>query len=269
MKTLPHPLIRAAALAAALSLTGCASITAPDMDYAAPAASVTQTATGVNRLFSRFTGSIGVASASLTRAGGAGAAPTVGYLGVTGATSTYRFDAPAAAPYAAGDTLSVTWSGDTINIIGGRAKVNKTATYRFVTGTLRVETPRYGLQPGESGRVCVALLPNAAAATTVTLTSSMFPVTPTTLTIPAGQSKATASATTTADGFACPMSTSNSSSGTIGPVPPPPCTAQNGATASASYGGTTLTGCGRLFRTCCGISHSCAAPGATTPSICP
>ncbi len=120
MKTLHHSLMAAAGLAAALSLTGCASITAPDMDYAAPAPSVTQTATGVNRLFSRFTGSIGVASASLTRAGGAGAAPTVAYLGVTGATSTYRFDAPAAAPYATGDTLSVTWSGDTINIIGSR-----------------------------------------------------------------------------------------------------------------------------------------------------
>lgn len=268
MKTLYRLLIAAAGLAAALSLTGCASITAPDMDYAAPAPSVTQTATGVNRLFSRFTGSIGVASASLTRAGGAGAAPTVAYLGVTGATSTYRFDA--APPYAAGDTLSVTWSGDTINIIGSRAKLSKTATYRFVTGTLRVETPRYGLQPGESGRVCVGLLPNAAAATTVQLASSMFPggVTPTTLTIPAGRSKATASATATADGFTC-STTTDTTTGTAGPVPSPRCTAQNGVTASANYGGVTLTDCASLSRNCCGISYSCAAPGPTLPSICP
>src|SRR5688572_7019644 len=107
MKTLRHFRIGAGAvgLAAVLSVTGCASISAPNMDFAAPAPSVTLTATGVSKLFTRFTGSVGVASVSLTRAGGPGAAPTVAYLGVTGATSTYRFDTPAA-PYAAGDTLN-------------------------------------------------------------------------------------------------------------------------------------------------------------------
>jgi hypothetical protein len=267
MKTQHRSLIKAAGLAAALSLTGCASITAPDMDYAAPAPSVTLTATGVSRLFSRFTGSVGVAATSLTRAGAPGAAPAVAYIGVTGATSTYRFDA--APPYADGDALSITWSGNTIDLFGRHSTTRLTATYRFVNGVLRVETPRYGLGPGKSGRVCVALLPNAAADTTVTLASSMFPVTPTTLTIPAGRSKATASATTTADGFSCPTTSTGSSAGTAGPVPSTPCTAQNGVTATASYGGTTLTGCGGLSRSCCGISYSCVAPGSSVPSICP
>ena len=254
-------------MCACLIMASCASITATDNTLnAAPVPSITLSATEVDRFFSRFTSSLAVKSATLN---GTAAAVTANALPPSGMTYTYSF-APTAAPFRDGDVLVVVWQGDTT-----AGSVEATTTNRFANATLKVETPWAGLNPGETGKVCVQFVDAASKPVTmptavqVTLSTTVFPgggLTPTTLTVPAGASRPTVAANLTANAFACPGMGSNV---TFGFPYTPPCTAAQGVMATANFGGSMMTACEPTGGTCCGVNgHHCGGP-PPPPSICP
>jgi hypothetical protein len=253
----------AAGLALAVLAGGCARITAPPMDFAGPAHSVDVKATEVNAFFSHFTGDL-TATVSVQHTGPVAPAASVALAGSANSTSTVRLNAVPI--FSTGDILTVTWSAPAKTLVGSAYTITQTAVYRIVTATLQVQPPWGGLPPGGSGKVCVALLPNAPANANVTLTSSVVSVSPALLQIPAGQSKATAAATATAAGFTCPRPQATGVS--PGSSQPAACSGRNGVVASASFGGITVQGCALTGPTCCGVTEQCSAP-APPASICP
>jgi hypothetical protein len=185
--------------------------------------------------------------------------------GTTAGVSTVRLGA--APIFAVGDIVSVTWSGNAKTLAGAAYVITQAATYRIQTAALVVQTPWGGLGPGASGKVCVALQPNAPSDVTVTLDSSVVSVTPTTLHIAAGQPRAAAAATATIGGFSCPLP---SSGATTGAPQPPRCDGSNGVTATATLGGFSIHGCGNTGQSCCGVNgHTCASAIPPPPSLCP
>ncbi len=253
--------ILGAAMAAALLISGCAKITAPNMDFAGPTPSVDVNGTEIGAAFSHFTGDLTV-SVAVRHAGPVTPATSAASAGSVGGTTTFRLSG--VPTFTVGDVLTVIWSGPAKTIVGSAYMLTRSAQYRIVAGTLQVQTPSGGLNPGQSGRVCVALLPNAPANANVTLRSSVVSVTPATLHIPAGQSKATAAATANIGGFTCPIKTTSASGAA------PVCNATNGVTASATFGGITIQGCGFTGQSCCGVNgQTCAGPTAPPPSVCP
>lgn len=255
----------AAVTGTALLLGGCAKISAPNVDFAGPTASFDVKATAVNALFSHFTGDLAVSSVSVQHTGPAAPAASAVAAGTTAGVSTVRLGA--APIFAVGDIVSVTWSGNAKTLAGAAYVITQAATYRIQTAALVVQTPWGGLGPGASGKVCVALQPNAPSDVTVTLDSSVVSVTPTTLHIAAGQPRASAAATATIGGFSCPLP---SSAATAGAPQPPRCDGSNGVTATATLGGFSIHGCGNTGQSCCGVNgHTCASAIPPPPSLCP
>lgn len=251
--------VRPLAMLAAVLLAACARISAPGMDFAGPTPSVDVKATQVDAPFSHFTGGL-AASVRVQHAGPV--PPTASALpaGPTTGTATYRLGAEPA--FTVGDVVTVIWSAQAQTLLGAPHTVTQRAQYRIVAASLQVQAPAAGLRPGQSGTVCVALLPNAPAGAHVTLRSSAVSVAPTVLQVPAGQAKATAAATATMGGFSCPVKSGGARSD------PAPCGAGNGVVASATFGGVTVQGCTRIAQTCCGVTETCAS-GPAPPSICP
>jgi hypothetical protein len=244
---------------------GCAKISAPSIDYAGPTPSVDIKATAQDALFSHFTGALTVTSISLQHAGPAAPAASSLVAGTSGGTTTVRLSA--APTFSVGDIVTVNWSGNAVTLVGAHYVIAQTTQYRILTASLKVQTPWGGLGPNGSGKVCVALLPNAPSDVTVTLDSSVVSVAPTTLRIAAGQPSASTAANATIGGFTCPMPTTGAAS----TVPQPPrCDGTNGVTATATLGGVSIHGCGNTGQSCCGIDgHVCGSTVAPPASICP
>ena len=257
--------MRTAALSAVTLLMGaCAKITAPGVDFAGPTPSFDARATAVDALFSHFTGDLTISAVSVQHAGPAAPAISSAAAGSSAGVTTVRLSATPT--FSVGDSVSLTWSGTAKTLVGASYVVTHKATYRILTAALIVQTPWGGLAPGASGKVCVALEPNAPSAVNVTLDSAVVAVTPTTLHITAGQPKATAAATATIGGFSCPLPSSGAASAV---VEPPRCDRSNGVVATATLGGVAIHGCGTTGPSCCGVNgHSCGAP-APPPSLCP
>ncbi len=254
--------VRLLAALAALLPAACAKIAATGMDFAGPTPSVDVKATQVDTLFSHFTGGL-AARVSVQHAGPVPPTPSAQPAGPTSGTATYRLGAVPA--FSVDDVITVTWSAPAKTLLGARYTVTQSAQYRIVAATLQVQAPPAGLRPGESGKVCVALLPNAPAAANVTLHSSAVALAPALLHIPAGQAKATAAATATQGGLTCPAQDAGAGS----TAAPAPCSAGNGVVASATFGGVTVQGCATTALNCCGVTHSCGTPAPPPPSICP
>lgn len=257
--------MRTAAMIALPLLTGaCAKISAPSVDFAGPTPSFDARATAVDALFSHFTGELTVSAVSVQHAGPAAPTTSTGAAGTSAGVTTVRLSA--APTFSVGDVVSVTWSGNAKTLVGASYGVTQSATYRILTAALRVQTPWGGLAPGASGKVCVALEPNAPSAVNVTLDSAAVALTPTTLHIAAGQPSAATAATATIGGFSCPLP---SGGGAIGVAQPPRCDRSNGVVATATLGGVAIHGCGNTGPSCCGVNgQTCSAP-APPPSLCP
>ncbi len=262
--------LRVTAIWCYLAIAACASIRATDTQVTGPVQTVTLTATGVDNFFSRFTGSPDVKSASVQLATGATGPATTTAIIPIGSTVSYAFQ-PAIPPFHNGDILTVVWKGNTTS-----GTVEKTTTHRFVNPVLKVQTPWYGLNPGETGSVCIEFTDAAnipvqvVLSTPVQLTSTVFPggVSPTTLTVAAGQSKPANRANITASNFACPKPSGGAILGGILP-PRPPCDASRGVVATAVYDGQLLSACAEAGETCCGVGTThCTGPAAPA-SICP
>jgi hypothetical protein len=254
----------AAILAAALGMGACAKINAPSVDFAGPTPSFDARATAVDALFSHFTGELTVSAVSLQHAGPVAPATSSAAAGTSAGVTTVRLSA--APTFSAGDVVSVTWSGNAKPLVGASYLITQSATYRIQTAALVVQTPWGGLGPGASGKVCVALEPNAPSAVNVTLDSAVVAVTPATLPIAAGQPRAAAAATATIGGFSCPLP---SGGGAVGVAQPPRCDRSNGVVATATLGGFVIHGCGNTGPSCCGVNgQTCGAP-APPPSLCP
>ena len=257
------PMRTSAIIATALVLGGCAKITAPNTDFAGPTPSFDVKATAVNALFSRFTSDLTVAAVSVQHAGPAAPAATSAAAGTSAGVSTVRLSA--APTFSVGDSVTVTWSGNAQTLVGSSYAVKQSATYRILTAVLLVQAPWGGLGPGASGRVCVALEPNAPNDVNVTLNSTAVAVTPATLHIAAGQPKASAAATATIGGFSCPLEVSGAA-----PAQTPRCDSSNGIVATATLGGVSIHGCGNTGKSCCGVNgQSCASAIPPPPSVCP
>ncbi|HEY2808720.1 MAG TPA: hypothetical protein VGI91_07975 [Steroidobacteraceae bacterium] len=255
----------AALLGIGLLLCGCAKISAPNLDYAGPTPSLDVKATAVNALFSHFTGELAVSAIALQHQGPAAPATASVTAGSSAGSSTVRLSA--APTFSVGDIVTVTWSGAAKTLVGSSYLITQQATYRILTAALKVQTPWGGLGPGASGKVCVALEPNAPSAVSVTLDSSAVAVAPTTLSIAAGQPKASSAATATMEGFSCPAAPASGTA--AGPAQPLPCDSRNGVLATATLGGLAIHGCGPTGQSCCGVGgHSCSAP-PPPPSLCP
>jgi hypothetical protein len=238
-------------------LPSCAEIQSADATFVSLSPQVTGQAIGIDKAFSRiWTGPV-VKSAVLSSGGTVLVLSQGTANNVTNATFK-----PQAGTFGAGDILTVTWHSDTRDILGNTGSADKTVNYKFINPQLGLETPG-GLRPGETGKVCVALTPNVAVTTTVQLQTTVFPLSVGSLTVPANATKPVNFATVTADAFSCPFPT-----GVAGLIPP--CNSDNGIQATALYGGATLTACGSVGRTCCGVGNSqCAEYHAPPPSICP
>jgi hypothetical protein len=256
----------AASIAAGLFLGGCAQISAPSLDYAGPTASLDIKATAINGLLSHFTGGLTVTSVSLQHAGPAAPVPSAATAGTSAGVTTVRLSAAPA--FSVGDIVNVTWSGNAASLVGSALVITQSAQYKILTGTLIVQTPWGGLGPSQSGKLCVALQPNAPTDVNVTLSSSSVSVTPTTLHIAAGQSKASSAVTATAGGFSCQTPRSGGTSASVNPQPPQ-CSSSNGVTATGTLNGIAIYGCGIVGENCCGVDgHNCSLP-APPPSLCP
>jgi hypothetical protein len=257
------PTAAAALVGAALLTGGCAKISAPSIDYAGPTPSLDIKATAVNALFSHFTGDLSVTSVALQHAGPAAPATASVAAGTSAGTTTVRVSA--VPTFSVGDIVTVTWSGNAASLLGSSYVITQTTQYRILTASLAVQTPWGGLGPGGSGKVCVALLPNAPSDVNVILESSVVAVTPATLHIAAGQPKAAAAATATIGTFDCPLPSGPTAAG---PAQPAHCDGTDGVTASATLGGVSIHGCGNTGKSCCGIGgQTCAAP-APPASLC-
>lgn len=257
-------LARAAALIGFSILPSCAEIQSRDATYAGLRPQVIGQAIGVDKAFSWIMTGPNVKSAALSSGGTVQVLPQGTANNVTNVTFK-----PQSGTFGAGDTLTVTWHSDTKDILGNTGSADKTVTYKFINPQLRVETPG-DLRPGETGHVCVELTPNVEVATTVQLQSSVFPLSPGSLTVPADATKPPNYATATGAGFSCPMSSSGSTS--AGVPTQPVCNSANGVQATAVYGGATLTACAPIGGTCCGVGDmNCgSAAGISRPrSICP
>ncbi len=247
----------AALLTPGLLLCACARISAPNTDYAGPTPSLDVKATAVNTLFSHFTGDLTVSAISLQHQGPAAPATSSVTAGSSGGVTTVRLRA--APTFSVGDSVTLTWSGNAKTLVGSPYVITQSATYKVLTAALTVQTPWGGLGPGASGKVCVALQPNAPSDVTVTLDSAAVSVTPTTLSIAAGQPKASAAATATMGGFSCPSTPATGATAGFGQ--PPRCDRSNGVVATATLGGLAVHGCGNTGQSCCGVNgHTCAAP---------
>jgi hypothetical protein len=254
----------AALLAAALVLGGCAKITAPSVDFAGPTPSLDIKATAVNALFSHFTGGLTVTAVSLQHAGPVAPATSSVTAGTSGGVTTVRMSA--APTFSVGDTVTVTWSGNVVTLVGSPYVITRSAQYRILTAALVVQTPWGGLGPGKSGQVCVALLPNAPSDVNVTLSSSWVQVAPVTLHIAAGQSRASAAATAMAAVFACPVQSAGAAAGSS----PPRCSGSNGVIAAGTLNGVAIYGCGTVGESCCGTNgQSCGSSVPPPASLCP
>jgi hypothetical protein len=265
MRLKKSPITAAALLGAALLLGGCAKITAPNVDFAGPTASLDIKATAVNALFSHFKGDLTVTSVLLQHAGPTAPVTSSVTAGTSGGITTVRISATPT--FSVGDTVTVTWSGNAVTLVGSPHVITQSARYRILTARLAVQTPWGGLGPGKSGKVCVALLPNAPSDVNVTLSSSWVQVAPTTLHIAAGQSRASAAATATAAVFACPLpSTAGATAGSSQPR----CSGSNGVAAAGTLNGVAIYGCGTVGESCCGISgQNCASDAPPPASLCP
>ncbi|MBS0579322.1 MAG: hypothetical protein JSR36_08680 [Proteobacteria bacterium] len=239
----------------------CAKITAPGMDFAGPTPTLDVRATQEDGLFSHFTGGL-TATVSVQHAGPVPPIPSAVPAGPTTGAVTYRLSAVPA--FAVEDVVTVTWSAPARTLVGSAYTLTQRARYRILAATLQVQTPAGGLPPGESGAVCVALLPRAPAGANVTLQSSVVAVAPAILRIPAGQAKATAAARATLGGLPCPGNADEAAPA----AHPEPCSARNGVVASANFGGVTVQGCATLAPRCCGATARCA-PTPAPASICP
>ena len=250
----------------AVTPAGCAKISAPSIDYAGPTASLDIKATAQNALFSHFTGNLSAASVTVQHAGPAAPVTTAAAANSSAGITTVRLSA--APTFSVDDVVSVTWSGNAVTLVGTPYVVTQNAQYRILTGTLVVQTPWGGLGPGQSGKVCVALQPNAPSDVNVTLSSSLVALTPTQLDIAAGQPKASAAATATAGGFSCQTPKAGGTASSANPQPPA-CTSANGVTAEGTLNGIAIHGCGIVGESCCGIDgHNCSIP-AQINSVCP
>ncbi len=256
--------MRTVAIAAALLLGACAKITAPSMDFAGPTPSFDARATAVDALFSHFTGGLTVTAVSVQHAGPAAPTTAAGTAGTSAGVTTVRLSA--APTFSVGDVVSVTWSGHARTLVGTSYAITQSATYRIRTAVLVVQTPWGGLGPGASGKVCVALQPNAPGDMNVMLDSAAVTVAPATLHIAAGQPKAATAALATIGGFSCPLPGGGAAAGV---AQPPRCDRNNGVVASANLGGVSIHGCGNTGPSCCGVNgQTCGAP-PPPPSLCP
>ena len=254
----------AAMIAVTLLMGACAKITAPGVDFAGPTPSFDAKATAVNALFSHFTGDLTVSSVSVQHSGPVAPTTASAAAGSSAGVTTVRLSA--APTFSVGDIVNLTWSGNAKTLVGASYVVTQKTSYRILTAALIVQTPWGGLAPGASGKVCVALEPNAPSAVNVTLDSAAVAVTPTTLHIAAGQPKAAAAATATIGGFSCPLPSSGSAS-TV--VQPPRCDRTNGVVATATLGGVSIHGCGNTGPTCCGVNGQTCGTLGPPPSLCP
>jgi hypothetical protein len=253
----------AAIIAAALLMGGCAKITAPSVDFAGPTPSFDAKATAVNAFFSHFTGELSVSAVSVQHAGPAAPTTATATAGTSAGVTTVRLSA--APTFSVGDVVSVTWSGNAKTLVGASYLITQSATYRIRTAALVVQTPWGGLGPGASGKVCVALEPNAPSDVNVLLDSAAVAVTPATLHIAAGQPRASAAATATSGGFSCPLP---GGAAVVGAAQPR-CDRSNGVVATASLGGVAIHGCGNTGPSCCGVNGQTCGTPAPPPSLCP
>jgi hypothetical protein len=121
--------LAAAAVAAALLISGCAQIAATDAGLSAPATSVSLTATAANGALSSIPGSVTVQAATLTHLSNVAPTPAFANTGTNGGTVTFTFTA--APEFVNGDVLTVTWSAEAVPILGSHYTVQRIVTYGF------------------------------------------------------------------------------------------------------------------------------------------